>query len=537
MTKKNQIQNREDSKSEHGTPLTQSQPQTIAQAQRLGPIDPGEEMTVTVLVHRKSVKSIIDAPQQKYLSREEFAKKYGAATEDLEKVKAFAAKHQLLVKEIHAEAGTVILSGSAAQFNQAFQIELGKYKHHNRTFRSHQEPVSIPDELAGSVEHIFGLDNRSQARAHFQIFKETAEQINARSASVNYTPNQVARFYQFPENVAASDQCIGLIELGGGYHSEEIKSYFGSLGIMGPVLTDVAVNGGKNQPTGDANGPDGEVVLDIEVAGAVAPGVKIAVYFAENTDAGFLNAINAAVHDQKNKPSVISISWGNAESGWTTQAMQAMDRAFQDARVLGVTTCSAAGDRGSADGVDDGLVHVDFPAASPNNLACGGTRLLGSGSLISNESVWNDGPDSSTGGGVSEFFPLPDWQQAAQVPPSANPGGKVGRGVPDIAGNADPETGYQILVDGQRTVIGGTSAVAPLWAGLTALLNQQLGHPIGFLNPYLYDASARAALRDIIQGNNDSSREAEAYDAHAGWDACTGMGSPIGTDLAALFLK
>jgi kumamolisin len=191
-----------------------------------------------------------------------------------------------------------------------------------------------------------------------------------------------------------------------------------------------------------------------------------------------------------------------------------------------VTICCAAGDGGASDGAGDHLAHVDFPASSPHALACGGTQLVGANGTVSSETVWNDQNGSATGGGVSDVFPLPTWQQAAKIPTSINPGGRVGRGVPDVAANADPQTGYDVLVDGQASTIGGTSAVAPLWAGLVALLNQQLGKPIGWLNPVLYQQVDHAAtFRDIVTGGNDG------YSAGPGWDACTGWGAVNGAAL------
>jgi kumamolisin len=264
-------------------------------------------------------------------------------------------------------------------------------------------------------------------------------------------------------------------------------------------------------------------MLDIEVTGAIAPGAAIAVYFAPNTDQGFHDAISKAAHDPVRKPSVISISWGAPEESWTAQARDAMNAALQDAAAMGVTVTAAAGDDGSTDGLSDGKQHVDFPAASPFALACGGTKLTDSGTKIPNEQVWNElaKSEGSTGGGVSNFFPIPDYQKTAGVPKNVDTG-FVGRGVPDICGDADPETGYIVRVDGQTQVIGGTSAVAPLWAALAALLNQQLGHPIGFVNPKLY-ALPGASFFDIVSGNNG------AYKAGPKWDACTGLGSPNGT--------
>src|SRR4029077_3438103 len=182
-----------------------------------------------------------------------------------------------------------------------------------------------------------------------------------------------------PDTANGAGQCIAIIELGGGYRTADLRAYFKSVNLKMPKVTAIGVDGGKNAPTGDPNSADGEVALDIEVAGAVAPGAKIAVYFAPNTDRGFLDAITTAVHDKKRKPSVISISWGAAEANWTAQAMQSFDQAFQAAAVMGVTVCCASGDNGSPDGEQDGKNHVDFPASSPFALGCGGTRLVGSG--------------------------------------------------------------------------------------------------------------------------------------------------------------
>jgi kumamolisin len=207
--------------------------------------------------------------------------------------------------------------------------------------------------------------------------------------------------------------------------------------------------------------------------------------------------------------------------------MTSMDEAFQSAAAMGVTVCVAAGDNGSTDGVTDGLNHVDFPASSPHALACGGTRLVASGSSIKSETVWNElaNSEGATGGGISDFFPLPSWQDAAGVPVSANPNHNTGRGVPDVAGDADPSTGYDTLVDGQSGVIGGTSAVAPLWAALIALTNQSRNKSVGFINALLYQNTKD--FHEITSGNNG------AYSAGSGWNACTGLGSPIGADVAA----
>ena len=505
----------------------------LAGAKEIGPANPNEKLDVTIrLRSRAGKKPIVSADaftkpiaKRTILSRKQFEQSHGAAPESIARVEAFAREHKLTVKEKSAARRTVILTGTVAAMDQAFGVQLKEYQHPSGNYRGRTGPVHIPSELQDVIEGVFGLDNRPQAKPHFR-------RRRAHPQSVSYTPTQVAEFYNFPTGVDGSGECIALIELGGGYKPADLTNYWKQLKLSKtPTVSSVSIDDGSNNPTGDPNGPDGEVMLDIEVSGSIAPGAKIVAYFADNTDAGFLNAITTAVHDSTNNPSIVSISWGGPESSWTGQAMTSMDEAFQAAAAMGVTVCVAAGDDGSTDGVTDNLNHVDFPASSPNVLACGGTKLVASGNSISGETVWNElaNNEGATGGGISDFFtPVPSWQTSAGVPPSANPNHNVGRGVPDVTGNADPTTGYVTLVDGNPDVIGGTSAVAPLWAGLIALINESIGKPAGFINPLLYqNVSADDDFNDITTGNNG------AYSAGKGWDACSGLGSPIGTQVAA----
>lgn len=215
--------------------------------------------------------------------------------------------------------------------------------------------------------------------------------------------------------------------------------------------------------------------LDIQVAGGIAPGARIAVYFTANTDAGFADAISQAATDTTNAPSVMSISWGGPESAWSAQARTTLDSTLRDAGAAGVTVTIAAGDSLATDGLPDGLVHVDFPAASPYALGCGGTQITVAGGQIAAETVWNEGT-SGTGGGISSLYPVPSFQSGFPLPVNLNTG-NPGRGVPDVAGDADPVSGYQVTVDGETFAVGGTSAVAPLWAGFLALANEARGTP------------------------------------------------------------
>jgi kumamolisin len=519
-------------------PLAGSERAPLEGAREIGPADPNETVDVTIrLRSRAGKKPIVNADaftkpieDRTILSRKEFEQRHGADPDSIARVESFAREHKLTVKEKSPGRRTVVLSGTVAAMTEAFGVELKEYEHPTGRYRGRTGSVHLPAELHDVVEGVFGLDNRPQAKPHFRRRRERAG-ARANTLNQSYTPTQVATLYNFPTGVDGSGECIALIELGGGYDPTDLSNYWSQLNLTEtPNVSAVSVGNGSNSPTGNPNGPDGEVMLDIEVAGAIAPGAKIVVYFADNTDAGFLNAITTAVHDSTNNPSVVSISWGGPESSWTQQAMTSMDEAFQSAAAMGVTVCVAAGDDGSTDGVNDGLNHVDFPASSPNVLACGGTTLVSSGNTVTGETVWNElaNNEGATGGGVSDVFPLPSWQNAADVPPSANPNQNVGRGVPDVAGNADPTTGYVTLVDGQPDVIGGTSAVAPLWAGLIALINESIGKPSGLINPLLYqNASTAADFNDVTSGNNG------AYSAGPGWDACTGLGSPIGTQVAA----
>ena len=498
-------------------------------AQPVGTPNPHDRTSVTVMLRPRSPSSTAAAAlakelpaDRRYLRRDEFAAQHGADPTDVIAVERFALDSGLLVLEADLARRAVVLEGTIAALTAAFGVKLALYSVDGQTFRGRTGTMSVPASLGSVVSGVFGLDERPQARAHFR----RATVRLAAAAATSFTPPQIARAYAFPTSVSGAGQTVALIELGGGYNTSDLSAYFAGLGLPVPSVSSVSVDGATNAPTGDPNSADAEVALDIEVVGAIATGAKIVVYFGPNTDQGFLDAITTAIHDTTNEPTIISISWGGAESSWTAQALTNFDTAFADAATLGITVCVAAGDNGSSDGVADGLAHVDFPASSPHVLACGGTSLAISGTSISSESVWNDGATGgATGGGVSDSFALPVWQQNAAVPPSGNAGAHVGRGVPDVAGDADPQTGYNTLVDGQSGVVGGTSAVAPLWAALTALLNQQSGVRLGFFNAQLY-AQAKASLRDITSGNNGT------YSAGPGWDACTGWGSPNGTHLA-----
>ncbi len=491
-------------------------------------LDPAARIEITLVLRRKAPLPVPGAVPR--LSAGDLASSYGADEADVEAVTSTLTSLGVEIVQTDPASRRVRAAGSVELLSGVFGASLDAATSETvpgvRTAHRHRTGgLSVPTSLSGIVTAVLGLDDRPQARMLSLVAAPDA-------VSHSYTPLELAKIYAFPDGADGAGQTIAIIELGGGFGQDDLDAYFSGLGITGPTVTAVGVDGATNQPGSDPNGADGEVLLDIEVAGALSPGANQVVYFAPNTDAGFLDAISEAAHADPT-PVAISISWGLSEDGWTAQARTAMDDAMADATVLGVTVTAAAGDDGSTDRTSDGKAHVDFPAASPHALACGGTRLQAdpTDGSVTSETVWNNGAgNGATGGGVSGVFGLPIWQRDVGVPSSA--AGPAGRGVPDVSAVADPQTGYQVRVDGNDIVIGGTSAVSPLWAALVARLSQLTGQPLGLLQPTLYggvDAGVVApGFRDVTEGDNG------AYQAGPGWDACTGLGVPDGTALLAV---
>jgi kumamolisin len=562
--------------------LPGSQRTQLAGVQSAGQLNESETITVTLVLRRRAQvpAALVIGPET--VTHEELDAQYGAETDDIALVTSTMTGLGLTVTDTHQGSRRMMVSGTIAALSAAFGTTLTLVTSPQpdgagqATHRYRSGSLSVPAELAGIVIAVLGLDDRPVARPQFRrltaaaasrtvtpetvtpetvtpetvtpetvtpetvtpetvtpetVTPETVtpEAAPAAPTAVPLTALQVASLYNFPAGTDGTGQTIAIIELGGGYTQSDLDTYFSGLGLATPSVTAVGVDGGSNSPGQPA---DGEVELDIQVAGAVAPKAAQLVYFAANTDQGFINAIAQAVHTTP-PPIVVSISWGQSEDQWSEQSRNSMDGVFADAAALGVTVTVAAGDNGSSDDPNSTSgVHVDFPASSPHVLACGGTQLIGnlSTNTITSEVVWNElaNNEGAGGGGVSDIFPLPSWQASVGVPTIAG-GTSTGRGVPDVAGNADPVTGYLVVVDGKQQPIGGTSAVAPLWAGLIARLAQATGKKFGLLQPLIYGGvtagAAAQGFNDITQGNNG------AYSAGPGWDATTGLGSPDGQAL------
>ena len=498
-------------------------------------------------------ESLKPAAKRKYLSVQDITDRYGANAEDLDEVEAVATEHNLTVVHRHDCHRVVMLRGTLGDLMAAFPANVGQYEHPTvGAYRAQIGEVQIPSHLDGIVTGVFGYDTRPRRRGpplrgsggRGGAFAAAAAAGAARPrAGDQLDPDGVpatvfAKRYNFPtqykgKTLDGKGQTIAIVELGGGYRTSDIRAYFTALRLPIPTVTAISVDHARNAPS-NADSADGEVMLDIEVAAAVVPKAKFAVYFGTADEQGFLDVFKAAVFDTQRKPSVISVSWGGSESV-NDQGNDAFHELFVQAAAQGITICVASGDHGTANetaDVWDGRLHVDHPSSDDMVLSCGGTQI---NAISQPDVVWNDGTTLqdggwATGGGISTVFGVPTYQQQLgnSLPVSLDTN-QPGRGVPDIAMCA---YGYLVRVDGVTTVSGGTSAVAPLMSALVAKFNQAKSARVGFLNPALYSlaASVPDAFFKVTEGTNAITDTTSGYSASPDttWNACTGLGIPNG---------
>jgi kumamolisin len=533
-------------------PLAGSKRALLPHSRPAGKIDPNEQASLTIRVRSKGdTKALVarayelaDTPLQSrtYATHEQLTRDHGADPADLDAVEHYAQAHNLLVVHRSAAERSIVLKGRLGDLLAAFPANLMIYHHATGTYRGRQGEILVPTELASVITGIFGFDTRPRQRSP-HLLKRFA--LSGPGGDNGVSATFFATRYQFPTEYAGgaldgTGQTIAIIELGGGYQVSDLQTFFKEIGVSTPTVSSVSVDHAGNNPT-TYDSDDGEVMLDIEVAGAVTPAANIVVYFAPNNgDQGFIDAISAAVHDTERNPGVISISWGGPEVLTDQQGINAFHELFAAAGNLGITVCVATGDHGTADlaaGQWDQKIHVDHPACDDLVLACGGTQIDG-GALtnpaLGEDVVWNDntpfnvtegdGGGWASGGGISEVFPVPSYQANANLPVSLDDG-QPGRGIPDVAMSA---TNYFTRVDTQEGASGGTSAVAPLMAALIARLNQAAQKRVGFINPFLYAHAADGIVVDVTSGTNAIANTVQGYDAGPGWDACSGLGTPVG---------
>ena len=519
-------------------------------ARVLGPADENEKLRVTIVLRRRPDGAQVPGPsyylrtppsERPRLSETEFAARYGADPDEIEKVRAFARAQGLTVEETNAARRTVVVSGTVGQFSTAFEVKLQIYEHEverspragkkTESYRGRDGFIHVPADLVDVIIGVFGLDNRRITK------RGLADPPNTNPIPIT----TVLPLYNFPPNLAAG-QTIAIFSEAG-YLPSDIATNFP---VNPPSVIDVPVDA-PNNGAADPNGQY-ETTQDIYIAASVAPGAQIAVYFTTYTQQGWVDLLARVIHPSLGlgdpQCSVLSSSFyvSNGDDAAALAAASisiswiiAVTQMLEDAAIQGVTFCTCSGDNGADAREGDGQAHVWYPATDPWALACGGTTI---GNVIAancDEWAWADNTGAS-GGGVSDYFPIPWYQSDTTIPVSVKDGHR-GRGVPDVAANASPNSGYPFTI----TLLGvtsveianGTSASAPLWAGLIAVMNAALGQNVGFINPVIYALNG-AGFRDILPepGASDNSfAGVPGYPVTPGWDAVTGWGTPKGVEL------
>ncbi len=512
--------------------------------------DTGAPITATVIVRRrpdgKQLKGMADfskgsRPARPRPTREQFAAEHGADPKELEEVASFAKSHGLKVVGTHPGRRSVVVQGTASEINKAFAIQLYDYDSPRGKYRGHTGKVNVPGALANVVETVIGLDNRPVPAQHYSTAKRRNPQDPANTKPL--TPQEVAQLYSFPTTGNGAGQTIGIYEMqtqdgSAGYTTADLantmKAFGGNLKVPTPI--DVSIDGVKNSGVSD-----GETGLDITVASAIAQGAEIAVYFTGGDTQSIIHALQTMIHPEAGdpQPSVLSISYGWGPDDPTADSFSdedytQIDQLFQDAANLSITVLVSSGDSGAFISSKT-QAQTSYPATEPWVIACGGTTVGDVSGTNYVEYVWNDtgaGGPGATGGGISAKFPVPSYQAKAGLPTRMGTG-QPGRGIPDISANASENSGYPQYINGQEQAVGGTSAVAPLYAGLIALINADLGGPVGFINPTLYSIGS-GTFRPVSGPPgpaNNSCNGVTGYPAGAGWNACTGLGSVNGVAL------
>ena len=454
-----------------------------------------------------------------YLTTEAFTEQFAPTKQDYAAVVAFAQAQGLTVTATHPNRMLVDVHGSAADFERAFHMNLRLYRHprENRLFHA---PDAVPSiELAVPVLSVCGLDNYAVPRpADLQPVPTAQAAPMAGSGPSGYLMGRDYRAAYAPGvTLTGAGQSVGLLQFDG-YYASDIASYVSQAGIPSVPLQKVLIDGFSGSP--GAN--NSEVALDIEMVISMAPGLDRVLIYEAGTTAPAIDILNRMATDNLAKQLSASWTWGTLEPG--------TEQVFQQFALQGQSYFNASGDSDAYTG------RIDAPADDPYVTIVGGTTLTtGSGAAWSSETVWNWGGGTGSGGGISTTYGIPSWQQGIDM--SVNRGSTTMRNIPDVAMAADNI--WVLYGNGKSGAFGGTSAATPLWAGFTALINQQAVarglSTVGFLNPAVYaigaSASYSSAFHDITTGDNTTSTSLTKFYAVAGYDLCTGWGTPTGQPL------
>jgi uncharacterized repeat protein (TIGR01451 family) len=478
---------------------------------------------------------------QRYLAPADFAAQFGPTEQDYQAVVAFAQSHGLTVAATHANRMLIEVNAKAADVENAFNVTLHTYRHptENRTFYSPDTEPTVPAALP--VADISGLNNYARPHPKLRLQATNApSSFQPRAGSGpggNYMGYDFRAAYVPGTTLTGAGQQIALVQFDG-YFASDIALYAQQAGLPTVALTNILLNGFNGSPT--FNGGEVEVSLDIEMVISMAPGLsQVMVY--EGDPYNFLPNVVLNQIAVDNAARQVSCSWG-----WTGGPNTTSEQIFQQMAVQGQSFYNASGDSDAfLPGEVDSPFGFGFPSCSPNITQVGGTTLttVGPVGAYVSEQVWNwgqtygiiyDGVGSC--GGISDHYPTPSWQVGFGT--STNHGSATGRNIPDVALTAD---NVYVIADGgiEYPGTGGTSCAAPLWAGYTALINQQAAlngrSSVGFINPAIYALAKTAAynncFNDTTNGNNTWSQSLTNFFAVPGYDLCTGLGTPNGTNL------
>ncbi|HWE89854.1 MAG TPA: S53 family peptidase [Pseudonocardiaceae bacterium] len=491
----------------------------LARSARVGAVAANQPMSVAVALNVRDqagldrfVAQVSDPKSPLYrhfLTAAQFKARYSPTDAQVARVSDFLTAQGLRVSGVAGNRTVVDATGTAGQIQHAFSTTEGVYRVNGRQYYANDNAVTLPGDIAGLVSSVSGLDN-----AAVRHTLNTKPNHRPRASS-GYSASQLATAYNTGSLGTGSGTSVALWEFDG-YQPSNISTYDSQSGFSSPAPSTVSVdsaNYDKNPGQGQ-----GEVELDIEIVQAIAHAANTYVYEAPNTDQGQIDMAAKIASDDKVK--VTSISWGQCETQSAASTISSTDTQIKAGTAEGISYFAAAGDSGSDD-CGDGTTAVDYPASDPNVIGVGGTSLTtGSGGSYGSESTWNSG-NGATGGGVSTVFSTPSYQQ----------GSNGHRTVPDVASDADPNTGYAIYSAGSWQVFGGTSCAAPMWAGFTALYDASKSTDLGDGHQAIYNvgngSSYGSAFHDVTSGSNG------AYSAGPGYDETTGWGSYNGANLAS----
>jgi kumamolisin len=515
-------------------------PAAAARAVRIGPVERESEVTLTfALAPRDRSGLTAKARSGRSFSRADVENAHRPEGATVRELLRWCAARGLRA-EAGADGWLVEVRGAAPDVERALGVRLDSVS----VGRVRGRLVRGEPDLPPGVGAVLGLSDLARPWRGRPHRPGGAAAATGPASGPGYLPADIRLAYGLPDPATGLDgqgESVAVLEFGSAFRTSDLSAFWQRVGVRAPRVESIwappAPRPGAPAPPASA---DVEATADVEWVGALAPGALVVVVNALVGEGagGFAQALARALVEVTRldpRPGVVSISWGDAEAFFAPADLAALDWLCARAAAMGVSVVAASGDSG-AYGVPvpvGPLQSVDAPACLSHVLAVGGTRMELSDGVVARELGWSDGAGGgASGGGVSAVFPVPPWQDAAAV--AAATGGGAGRGVPDVSADADPDTGYRMLLDGRVGVVGGTSLAAPVWAAALTLVNQArrrtgLG-PVGLAAPALYPLARPTRVRDILVGDN-AFLSAPGYRCRPGWDAVTGLGSPAGPAL------